>query len=217
MLDEADLRETHEAERRNTATALRHMEAYCRGETTTGEPHGRTITDQDMRELSKAQYARDNMDTRQTGAINVLRGEQSRRMSRRLQKQEEEILQLEARQQRELDSIQQDHDNALRVWVQEVSKMKAKLQEWWFIETEIWRKRLEKETGAYFEGTLPPVSWYGESDGDVVERRKVLNGTLFEEEQGESSAGGSPLLPAIKRESGISSAFAVRSSMVGRA
>lgn len=216
MLDEADLRETHEAERRNTATALRHMEAYCRGETTTGEQHGRTVTDQDMRQLSKARYARDNMDTRQTGAINVLRGEQSRRMSRRLLKQEEELLQLEARQQRELDSIQQDHDNALRVWVQEVSKMKAKLQEWWSIETEIWRKRLEKETGAYFGGTLPPVSWYGESDGDVVERR-VPNGTLFEEEHVEGSAGSSPLLPAIKRESGISSAFAVRSSMVGRA
>ncbi|GAB7351872.1 hypothetical protein MBLNU459_g2421t3 [Dothideomycetes sp. NU459] len=218
VLDEADLRKSHEAERRSSAVALRHMEAYCRGETTTGDAHNRPITDQDLRELSKARYSRDQMDARQAGAINVLRGEQNRRMSLRLHKQDQERMQLDARQYRELESIQRDYDDALRAWDQETHKMKARLQDWWYLQTEIWRKRLEKETEVCIEGALLPISWPGGAGvSDLDEQRQSLNGSPVKKEESDGDSAGSRKMSTTKKESGISSAFAVRSSMVGQA
>ncbi|KAF4549339.1 Hypothetical protein D9617_22g066850 [Elsinoe fawcettii] len=156
---EADLRESQETERRNTHTALRHMEAYCRGESANGEPHGRTISDQDRLELVKAQRLRDNMDIRHESAINVLRGEQNHRMRQRLKRHDQEIDQLNRRRERELDRIKRDFISETREWSAEMQRKKATLERWWIIETQICLKKHGESMGLSFDDLLTPLAW----------------------------------------------------------
>ncbi|KEQ98388.1 hypothetical protein AUEXF2481DRAFT_36900 [Aureobasidium subglaciale EXF-2481] len=159
VIDEHEMREEHEVETRNNAIALKHMEAYCRGETTSGDRHERAVTDRDLAELTKARRARDQMDAKHAGAISVLRGEQTRRISQRLVKQEEELSELESRQLKELESLQRECDDMVREWDAETQKRRAKLERWWNLQTEIWRKELDRETGVQFTGDLPSIRW----------------------------------------------------------
>lgn len=87
---EGDMREMHAREERDNATALKHMEAFCSGTYSSGQAHDRSVTDQDLSELEKTRALRDAMPWRHENAINVLRGEQSRRMKMRAQRQERE-------------------------------------------------------------------------------------------------------------------------------
>jgi hypothetical protein len=98
---EADMREVHAQEKRDNATALRHMEAYCAGTYSNGDLHGRTVTEQDLAELEKARKVRDAMDPKHGSAINVLRGEQGRRIKLRAQRQEKEMQESNRNQRKE--------------------------------------------------------------------------------------------------------------------
>ncbi|KAG8629165.1 hypothetical protein KVT40_003030 [Elsinoe batatas] len=156
---EADLRTAQETERKNTQTALRHMEAYCRGEYANGEPHGRTISDQDRLELAKAQRLRDNIDIRHESAINVLRGEQNHRMRLRLQRHDQEAAQLQRRRERELDRIQRDLNDELGDWTTEMQRKKEVVQRWWDIETQICLKRYGASMDLVFDDPLTSLAW----------------------------------------------------------
>jgi len=194
VMAEASLRTAQQTERRNLATALKHMEAYCRGESSNGESHNRTVTEQDRRELEKARWGRDNMDIRHQSAINVLRGEQSQRLKGRLQRQVKEIEQLETKEQKELQGIQKSLDDELRDWGAVVQAKKEKLQKWWALETEIWRKQHKDETGESVDEDLPPLAWE-EKEEDEVPR---------------ISAANIPTPYAGAKDHGISTRFAVR-------
>jgi hypothetical protein len=159
VIDELDMREAHELETKNNTIALTHMEAYCKGQTASGEAHDRTITDRDLAELTKARRARDQMDAKHSAAISVLRGEQGRRISQRLLKQEEELAELEMRQLKELESLQRECDEMVRMWDEDTQKRRRKLERWWNIETEIWRKKVERDTHVHFSGVLPQIQW----------------------------------------------------------
>ncbi|PNS15985.1 hypothetical protein CAC42_4386 [Sphaceloma murrayae] len=156
---EADLRTAQDTERRNTQTALKHMEAYCRGESANGEPHGRTISEQDRQELAKAQRLRDNMDIRHESAINVLRGEQNQRLRRRVQRHDQEIEQLQRRRERELDRIQRDLDMEALEWKSQVSQKRAVLERWWAMETQICLTKHGRVMNLFPEDILSPLSW----------------------------------------------------------
>lgn len=221
VLDEHEMREAHERETRNNAIALKHMEAYCRGQTTSGDQHGRTITDRDLAELTKARRARDQMEAKHSGAISVLRGEQSRRISQRLVRQEEELAELEARQLKEIDSLQRECDNVVHDWDDEILRRRAKLETWWNIQVEIWRKKLEQDTGIHFSGELLPISW---PPTDVVERNRRRDPTkrhtiAISPAPGlrpDESRGPRSISPARKQHR-ISTAFTIRSGMIGKA
>ena len=99
---EADLRLAHDQESRDTATALKHMEAYCAGTyVSTGEPHGRIVTAQDLAGLENARRVREGLEARHASAINVLRGEQARRLKLRGQRQERELVEMRRGQRKE--------------------------------------------------------------------------------------------------------------------
>ncbi|KAI4722566.1 hypothetical protein E4T48_01162 [Aureobasidium sp. EXF-10727] len=221
VLDEHEMREGHEVEARNNAIALKHMEAYCRGETTSGDRHDRPITDRDMAELTKARRARDQMDAKHDGAISVLRGEQSRRISQRLVKQEEELAELEARQLKEIESLQRECDDMVRDWNEEIQKRRAKLETWWNMETEIWRKKFERDAGIQFSGELPSVQW---PRADAIESNKKRDPTKRHTIAVSPAPGLQPggegrlrsLSPARKQHR-ISTAFTIRSGMIGKA
>ena len=99
---EAEMHEEHIKETRDTDIALRHMEAYCKGVyLSSGDPHYREITEKDLAELSKARHAHNAMANKHEAAINVLRGEQARRLRLRATRQEKGIQELQRQQRRE--------------------------------------------------------------------------------------------------------------------
>jgi hypothetical protein len=221
VLDEHEMREGHEVETRNNAIALKHMEAYCRGETTSGDLHDRTITNQDQAELTKARRARDQMDAKHSGAISVLRGEQSRRISQRLLKQEEELAELEARQAKEIGSLQRECDDMVRDWDEETQKRRSRLETWWNIQIEIWRKKLERDTGVPFSGELPPIEWPRADTNEGNKRRDPMKRHTIAVSpapglQPEGDRGARSISPARKQHR-ISTAFTIRSGMIGKA
>ncbi|KAI4731155.1 hypothetical protein E4T49_00876 [Aureobasidium sp. EXF-10728] len=221
VLDEHEMREGHEVEARNNAIALKHMEAYCRGETTSGDRHDRPITDRDLAELTKARRARDQMDAKHDGAISVLRGEQSRRISQRLVKQEEELAELEARQLKEIESLQRECDDMVRDWDEEIQKRRAKLETWWNMETEIWRKKLERDAGIQFSGELPSVQWpRADANESNKKRDPTKRHTIAVSPAPGLQPGGEGRLRSLspaRKQHRISTAFTIRSGMIGKA
>lgn len=212
--------DTHRAERLSIATRLRHIETFCRGESVGGTSHGRNITKENLRQLSLMQHKRDTMDDKYASDINVLRGQQIHRMKVRIEGQEREVRQLETRQQRELEVIQHEYDEALRGWNQGTGRLKAKLHGWWYLEIEILRARVWKDYMGTIPGPFPPHIWPVTNEKDCVEleREELLNRVATvgdEEEEGDGNDVGSSELSTVKKRSGISSAFAVRGHMIG--
>lgn len=220
--DEMDLLAVQETERRNTAIALRHMEAFCRGESTSGEPHKRVVSEQDRMELAKTKYRAEQMERKHEGEINVLRGEQARRMSLRIQKQETEKQQLQAKQTAEVQRCEEQYQSALHEWKDYADKARAKVQEWWALKVDVWRARsTTSEAGTAFDGPFPPLSWPGEEgrgEADSSEAKRGALGTCVDgrgtvaKQSGASRTcvrAASPLGP----EKGISAAFTLRSAI----
>lgn len=157
---EANLRDNHEAEKRNADTALKYMEAYCaRISSGKNQPQNRPVSERDRQELEKARKARYGMDTKHQSAINVLRGEQGLRLRNRTQRQTKELNHLDTKRRDQLALIDAECDYEISQIRKDMARRRKRLELWWSIETQIWRKRLEQETGVYFHGELPPVAW----------------------------------------------------------
>lgn len=155
VLAEADLLATHERENRDLATALKHMEAYCAGTLGGGEPHGRTVTDQDRGELEKTRRAREAMASRHEGAIRVLRGEQGRRLKGRMARQEREIASLERAHRNEAAEMERSFELTEGL---DLVKREA-LSRRWEVQDAIFLRKLEVDTGVVLGGRLPGLDW----------------------------------------------------------
>jgi len=155
VLAEADLLATHERENRDLATALKHMEAYCAGTLGGGEPHGRTVTDQDRGELEKTRRAREAMASRHEGAIRVLRGEQGRRLKGRTARQEREISSLERAHRYEAAEMERSFEITEGL---DVIKREALFRRW-EVQDAVFLRKLEVETGVVLGGRLPGLDW----------------------------------------------------------
>lgn len=156
---EAALRASHTQEKRDNATALKHMEAYCAGTYSTGEPHNRTITDQDRIELDKTRRARDNMDSKHESAINVLRGEQGRRMRMREQRQDKALVDLQKLQRKEEVDLEKGCNAEKEKFRDMEYEKRRRLSARWHVQNAIFLKRLEAETGVVLRGHLPVLEW----------------------------------------------------------
>lgn len=143
---EADMRALHAQEERDTATALKHMEAYCAGTyVSTGEPHGRTVTEQDFAELENARRMREGMAGRHASAINVLRGEQARRLRLRGQRQEKEGVELRRQQRREELEAERAWGEEGRVFEEFVEGRMGVLRKRWELEEMVLERKLVME------------------------------------------------------------------------
>lgn len=152
---EADLLATHERELRDVATALKHMEAYCAGTLSSGEPHSRTVTEQDRGELEKTRRARDAMAGRHEGAIRVLRGEQGRRMKARVARQERDVANLERAHRNESAEMERGFELSEGL---DIVKRETLVRRW-AVQDAIFLRKLEVETGVVLGGRLPEVDW----------------------------------------------------------
>ncbi|KAK3625218.1 hypothetical protein LTR22_023637, partial [Elasticomyces elasticus] len=138
---EADMRNHHDREIKDNATALKHMEAYCAGRYSSGEPHNRPVTAQDLAELEKTKRSRESMDARHDNAINVLRGEQSRRIRLRAQRQERELQELRRVQRKEELEQERLFTQEIADLEREVGERRTRLQKRWQLETAIATKQ----------------------------------------------------------------------------
>ncbi|KXT13598.1 hypothetical protein AC579_8498 [Pseudocercospora musae] len=156
---ESEMRECHVKERQDTATALKHMEAFCRGTYSNREPHHRTITEQDRGELDKARWAWAQMDAKHASAINVLRGEQARRLRLRAQRQERELHELRRQQRRE--ELEQERRFTSHVTALDKSNAEKRVKiTWrWDLQMTILAKKMEAETGDTLAASLPTAEW----------------------------------------------------------
>lgn len=153
---EAEMREAHAKDLLSADTALRHMETYCAGIYSNGEPHGRTITHQDLAQLNFARRERDVMPGRQESAINVLRGEQGRRIRLRGVRQAREQGDLVRSQRKE--ELEFERGCSKEVGVLETSLESKKRRVGWRWELEM--AVLAKKVGEGDEVVrLPAASW----------------------------------------------------------
>ncbi|KAM3422416.1 hypothetical protein BST61_g2767 [Cercospora zeina] len=160
---ESELREVHEKERRDNATALKHMEAYCAGTYSNGEAHDRTVTDQDFAELEKTRWYRDSMNVRHENAINVLRGEQSRRLRLRASRQDRALQDLK-RQQRKAELELERSCNGELAKLNDTFEQKRRKIRWrWELQMAILAKKIEAEIGNQLDCRLPTADWQSDS------------------------------------------------------
>jgi len=157
---EADMRDIHGQEKRDNATALKHMEAYCAGTYGTGESHNRLVTDQDRAELEKARRIRDQMDSKHESAINVLRGEQNRRIKLRAQRQDKEEQDLRKAQRKEELDMERSWAMDMHTLDDTAAVKRQKLQMSWRLQTAILLRRIEIVTGLTMPARTPSLEWH---------------------------------------------------------
>jgi hypothetical protein len=199
---EADMREAHTKEKQDNATALKHMEAYCSGTYSTGEPHNRTVTDQDRAELEKTRRLRDQMDAKHESAINVLRGEQSRRTRFRQQKQDRELQDLTRTQRKEELDLEKSCGQELHALEEWIAEKRHRMNVRWQLQTAIYVKQVEAETGTQIQGRLPSMDWPSRGGSPAL---------------GQNATAGVPLAAADEQDmhaclakKGISTGYAFR-------
>lgn len=167
---EADLRAIHKQERGDNTTALKHMEAYCAGTYSTGELHQRVITTQDRAELDKTRHMRDQMDVKHESQINVLRGEQGRRMRRREQRQDVEMYALVQMLETETLTLRNSCTKELQTFQATVEEKQHHAAVRWQLQTAILVKKHEmstlgEEVEERFDATAGAEATFGFSTG----------------------------------------------------
>lgn len=158
---ESDLREAQQQEKRDNATALKHLEAFCAGTYSTGELHNRPVTDQALAERDNARRTRDQMDAKHSSQINVLRGEQSRRMRMRSQRQDRELQELKRQQRKDELELERACTAELSKLDESIAEKRKKIRWRWELQIAIFTKNVEAETGIQLDGNcrLPTVEW----------------------------------------------------------
>ncbi|EME38669.1 hypothetical protein DOTSEDRAFT_75428 [Dothistroma septosporum NZE10] len=170
---ESDLRDLQKKEERDNATALKHMEAYCAGLYSSGERHSRAVTEQDRAELNKARRARDQMDVRHESQINVLRGEQSRRMRLRAQRQERELQELKRLQRKTELELERTFNSEASKMDESIHEKRRRMYWRWELETAILAKKVEAETGMHLNVRLPTVDWVSRHASDSTQTQTL--------------------------------------------
>lgn len=180
---EAELREVHERERVSSTTALKHMETYCAGVYSNGSPHGRVITEQDMILLENARRERDGMDGKHSSAINVLRGEQGRRIKLRSLRQEREAQEL-VRVQR-MEELEFERGCSSEAGVLEASlEGKKKRVGWrWELEMAVLAKKLGGESDEDGVVKLPTAGWNEDDGKDATSETEDARSETEDEEE----------------------------------
>ncbi|GAB7359543.1 hypothetical protein MBLNU230_g6731t1 [Neophaeotheca triangularis] len=165
---EAKMRVTHTQEKRDNATALKHMEAYCSGILSNGERHSRTVTEQDWQELEKARKVRDQMDGKHASAINVLRGEQGQRMRRRTIAQDKEAERLQSTHEAHSEALERRLLDELRYLDERAEGRKQRMQRRSQLRTRVQLKRLEAGDESLRRVRVPVVEWPDKQIGHDV-------------------------------------------------
>lgn len=144
---EHDLRNTHDTETQNVATALKHMEAYCAGPNPVNSDIIYTVTDDDRNKLECQRTVQTKLPAKQESAINVLRAKQERDTKNKIQKQKAELQQLDADYEKERHAQELQYAKDCSQLEAVIQARRSRIDCRWNLKLEIFRKQWEKETG----------------------------------------------------------------------
>lgn len=142
---EHDLRQAHEQETQNVATALKHMYAYCLGTNATHPDHPHVVSEEDFKKLDHQRLLQANLPRKHENAINVLRARQEREMQRRIEKQEAELDALDAAHQRETMAEQKRQKEELERLHAVIDARRKRLLQRWDLRFEVWKRDYEAQ------------------------------------------------------------------------
>ena len=119
------------------------------------------------------------MDSKHESAINVLRGEQGRRMRMREQRQEKELANLQKVQKKEGSDLAKGCDTEKEKFGIFEDDRRRRLVARWQVQNAILVKRFEAESGVAAKGSLPIPDWgIGIGVEKKLENMHVGNGML---------------------------------------
>ncbi|KAL9084585.1 MAG: hypothetical protein Q9165_008011 [Trypethelium subeluteriae] len=125
------------------------------------------VTEQDLKELSKQYWLRDNLPAKHASAINVLRGEQAQRLRRRQKNNEVEMTKLVRLHEQELREIEKGFSSELQDLEEWAKVKRRRLQARWDLQETSWRKALERDTEVAFKGAIRGVKWPEEFAAEI--------------------------------------------------
>ncbi|KAF1365794.1 hypothetical protein EJ07DRAFT_93915 [Lizonia empirigonia] len=147
---EDNLRTAQELETQNMATALKHMEAYCLSSNPDpGLAH--TVTQDDFRKLDRQRSIQQGLPRKHESAINVLRSRQERAMKVKMQKQEDELADMDAEHEKEKAAEEWQYAQELERLNTVIEARRKRLQQRWDLKYEMWRKDWESQHGTQFD------------------------------------------------------------------
>lgn len=156
---EHDLRNTHETETQNVATALKHMEAYCLGSGLSHPEHPHVVTEEDFKKLDRQRMIQQGLPRKHENAINVLRAKQERDIKRKLEKQREELESLDAAHDGERLAEETEHANEMARLETLIEDRRKRLMQRWDLKFEMWRRDWENQHGMPVTLRLEHETW----------------------------------------------------------
>jgi len=155
---EHDLRQAHGVETQNVATAIKHMEAYCRA-SGKSQPERLQVTEEDFRTLDRQRMIQQNLPRKHEDAINVLRARQERAVKNKIRKQEAEISSLDEVDEREIVAEKAEHAAEMAKLEALIESRRKRLRQRWHLKFEIWRKDWENHHKTAIDFDLEHETW----------------------------------------------------------
>jgi hypothetical protein len=153
---EMELRANLKQAERSVQIRLRHMEAYCDGLGRGVNGPARVVTERDLRELGQQYNVRDDLDRLHQSKINVMRDKQAKQMELLLLRQEEEGEKLAAKQDDELEALEDTFGTEEDGFIKVFEERKERMRKRWGIVEEMERKALEARLKVKFAPMSPP-------------------------------------------------------------
>jgi hypothetical protein len=155
---EHDLRQTHDMETQNVATAIKHIEAYCRAN---GQSHPERpqVTEEDFKTLDRQRMIQQNLPKKHEDAINVLRARQERAMKNKIRKQEAELSSLDEAGEREKVTEEAEHAAEMGKLEALIESRRKRQRQRWNLKFEMWRKDWETQYETAIDFDLDHETW----------------------------------------------------------
>lgn len=156
---EHDLRKAQHQETQNVATALKYMEAYCLGTGKIPLDQVHAVTEEDFRKLDRQRTLQKNLPRKHENAINVLRARQERETKQRLQKQDDDLSQLDAQQEKKKSEQEAEYAKELARLETVIEVRRKRLLQRWDLRFEIWRRDWEEQHSTTLTTKLEHEDW----------------------------------------------------------
>jgi hypothetical protein len=159
IMAEHDLRQAHDVETQNVATAIKHMEAYCLGSGQSHPDYPHIVTEEDFKKLDRQRMIQQNLPRKHENAINVLRARQERETKNKLRKQETELDLLDVAYERERAAEEAEHATEMERLEALIETRRKRLRQRWDLKFETWRKDWEAQHKTSIDFSLEHETW----------------------------------------------------------
>ncbi|PVI00175.1 hypothetical protein DM02DRAFT_614525 [Periconia macrospinosa] len=161
---EHELRKSQAQETQNVATALKHMTAYCSGTNSADPTLTHDVTPEDWKKLDRQRLLQQKLPDKHESQINVLRAKQERDIKNKLEKQKQQLEQLDKEMRHQL-SQEEYHHAQEQDQLDSVMRMRRKrVEKRWDLRYEMWRKDWEKQKDQSLPGRVPQEEWPDKDD-----------------------------------------------------